>query len=206
MKRKRFRWLLRLTFALLFLFCLWIGMQLWMGVVIKGHYFDRAEEAPEAPVILVLGARAYPDRPSMMLKERLDVAIDLYQAKKAPKIIVSGGSKGEEYNEPRIMSQYLVEAGVAKEDIIQDAGGSNSYRSLYRLRHRYGFQKALLATTAYHLPRCLYLGRALGIDVDGVPSPNHAVYGMPYNYLRESLAQWKAWYNVHISAPEVNLQ
>ena len=62
-------------------------------------------------VIVVLGASVYHDRVSMMLKDRLDRAIDIYNIG-FNKILITGDGIKEDYDETSLMYKYLVESGV----------------------------------------------------------------------------------------------
>ena len=57
----------------------------------------------DADCILVLGAGVRNNKPTPMLNDRLEVAIQLYKDGKASKIIMSGDHGQEDYNEVGIM-------------------------------------------------------------------------------------------------------
>ncbi len=106
------------------------------------------------------------------------------------------------------MEQYLLEQNVPQEAIVKDPRGLNTYASLYRAKHKYGFDSALIVTQNYHLGRSLYLGRRLGLDCYGLGSTD-AVFqpvNIPYNYAREALARIKAFFNAEIQQLEVPLK
>ena len=60
---------------------------------------DEAAQLEEVDCILVLGAGVRPGgKPSLMLKDRLDKALELYNAGVSDKIIVSGDHRENDYN------------------------------------------------------------------------------------------------------------
>lgn len=151
---------------------------------------------------MVMGARVYPNAPSQILAERLDAGISLYRAGKAPKILVSGAQTDANSHEPRIMKQYLLEKGIPAEDILEDDAGINSYHSFLRAKQYWKFSNLIVATTDYHLPRCIFLGNKLGLPTIGFGSPNRFAFNMPYNFMRETLAKLKAVINIYIYSPK----
>src|SRR4051812_7466681 len=73
----------------------------------------------KADVAIVLGSKVETNgTPSPRLKARLERAIELYQAKLFPYVIVSGGTGREGYNEAEVMRGYLMAHGIPFENII----------------------------------------------------------------------------------------
>jgi vancomycin permeability regulator SanA len=72
------------------------------------NYTILPDASIQADAILVLGAYVYPDgRVSDMLSDRLSLAGQLYDQKKAPKIIVSGDHGQTDYDEVNAMKLFL---------------------------------------------------------------------------------------------------
>ena len=125
-------------------------------------------QAPEAPVALVFGARAYESgRLSSMLRDRVETAIDLYQTGTVDLILMSGGVHGT-VDEAQAMRDYAVAHGVPAAAILVDSGGNRTYDSCYRAQETFGIRRALLVTQRFHLPRALFTCEALGISASGV--------------------------------------
>jgi SanA protein len=141
--------------------------------------------------ILVLGAAVRGNTPSKMLQDRLDVAIALYEAGVAPKILLSGDNGQVTYNEVVVMQQYVLEAGVPAEDVFLDYAGFSTYESMYRARDVFLVETAVVVTQKYHLYRALQIGRALGLTVRGVASDQEVYAGQDYRNLREIAARIK---------------
>lgn len=145
--------------------------------------------------ILVLGA-GIQDRetPTPMLRDRLDVGIELYEKGVAPKILLSGDNGQVEHNELHVMLNYVLEAGVPQEDIFCDHAGFSTYDSLYRASSIFGVTKAIVVTQEYHQYRALYIGRVLGIEVKGVAANQEEYMGQFYRDVREFLARVKDFF------------
>ena len=77
---------------------------LWVLAESRGGV-HRIEDAPSAPVALVLGAGLKPDgTPTPFLVGRLEVARALYAAGRVQVILVSGDNRVTTYDEPTAMS------------------------------------------------------------------------------------------------------
>lgn len=159
---------------------------------------------PPKPVALVFGAGYWPNGVlSLILQERLDAAIELYQSGQVEKLLFSGDNSRADYNEPAKMMEYVVAQGVPREDIVLDYAGRRTYDTCYRAREIFQLNAAILVTQAYHLPRALETCGTLGLDVVGYAAnryEHHGTYLIRYR-LREIPALWLAWWDLHIARP-----
>ncbi|MBQ4610107.1 MAG: YdcF family protein [Clostridia bacterium] len=148
--------------------------------------------AGEYDCILVLGAGVWSGgRPSHMLADRLDVAIDAYDAGAAPKLLMSGDHGRKEYDEVNVMKEYAMAAGVPSEDVFMDHAGFSTYESIYRARDVFMAKRVLVVTQEYHLYRALYVARALGLEAEGISADLRPYRGQLRYDLREMLARCK---------------
>lgn len=145
----------------------------------------------DSEYILVLGASVKNNSPSLMLQERLDTAISLYDNNK---IIVSGDGKDDDYDEVKVMQEYLLNHGVMEEDIICDDNGLSTYDSMNNLT----VSKVTIVTQKYHLYRSLYIARRMGIDAYGVSATKVRYNGQTLRDIRECLAIIKDFFKVMI--------
>ncbi len=146
----------------------------------------------DADCILVLGAGIKDkETPSPMLKDRLDVGIELYNLGIAPKLLLSGDNGQVEHNEIHVMLNYAKEAGVPSEDIFCDHAGFSTYDSMYRAGSIFGAERVIVVTQEYHQYRALYIGKKLGLTVCGVASDQRGYFGSTYREVREMLARFK---------------
>ncbi len=146
----------------------------------------------DADCILVLGCKVYSDgRPSPMLRDRLNVAAELYSNGAAPKLLMSGDHGREDYDEVRTMKNYMIDNHVAdSEDIFMDHAGFSTYESMYRARDVFAAKRIIVVSQRYHLYRSLYIAKKLGIEVVGVAAED--IYrGSRIRELREILARDK---------------
>ena len=149
-------------------------------------------------VAIVFGAAAGYGYPSDIFADRLLVAKHLYEEKKIQKILVSGDNKTEDYNEPQAGKKFLLTQGVDPDDIILDYAGFSTHDTCARAKKVFGVKKAYLVTQKFHLPRAIFLCEHFGVESRGVSASLHFYRGKIWNFVRESLAQQKAFYEVFI--------
>jgi SanA protein len=165
-----------------------------------------AGAARPADAVMVLGALVFPDgRVSPMLADRLEVALALYEEGAAEKILLSGDHGQVEYDEVNTMRRYLEERGVPPEDIFMDHAGFDTYDSMYRAREVFQAKRLIIVTQGFHLPRALWIGDRLGLEVQGVVADQRAYYNAAYYEAREMAARVKAFGEVVIRRKPVFL-
>lgn len=141
--------------------------------------------------ILILGAGIVGDKPSPMLKERLDRGIELYNKGIAPIIIMSGDHTRSDHDEVNVMKRYASIAGVPSDDIFMDHAGISTYDSIYRLKEVFSIKKVAIVTQGYHLYRAIYIANALGLDSVGFDAKKKTYSGQFKREIREVLARDK---------------
>ena len=166
---------------------------------------DMKKESVVTPkeAIIVLGAQVKEDgQLSLMLQERLDTGIELYQAGFATKMLMSGDHGRVEYDEVRAMKNYAISKGVPSEDIFMDHAGFSTYETMYRAKAIFEVNDAIVVTQEYHLPRALYNARAIGIEGQGMICDQAEYAGATYRWVREVAARIKDFfYNIVQSEP-----
>ncbi len=169
----------------------------------RGHIVRSPEEAPAAPVAIVLGARVYSSgAPSAMLADRLETAVQLYRSGKVQKLLLSGDHGQTTYDEVNAMLAYVRERGVADEDAFTDHAGFSTYETMYRARDVFQVESALIVTQEFHLPRAVYTARSLGLDAVGVTADLRPYAEEDRLLVRDWLARVKAFVQLHVTKPE----
>jgi vancomycin permeability regulator SanA len=139
---------------------------------------------------MVLGAGIKNNKPSLMLRDRLECAIELYFQNGVP-LLMSGDHSTEDYNEVGVMKAYAEEQGVPSEDILLDPEGYSTYESIFNALKNHGVEKIVIVTQEYHLYRALYIAKALGIEAYGVHADLRTYRGQVYRDVREHFARFK---------------
>ncbi len=141
--------------------------------------------------IIVLGAQVRTTGPSVVLRYRLDTAIDYLNANPTTKCIVSGG---QGYNEPTSeaqgMKDYMVAAGISEDRIIMESESTTTIENIL-------FSKAILeridpdyesvgiVTNNFHAYRGMQIAKTQGLrNVCAVSAPSHPRF-LANNVLRE---------------------
>jgi SanA protein len=161
------------------------------------------ESVPPARAAVVFGAGLTAGgRPTTVLKDRVATAVELYQAGKVEKVLMSGDNRFIDYNEPGAMKSYALELGMPEEDIVLDYAGRRTYDTCYRAGAIFQLQEAILVTQSFHLPRALYTCSSLGLPTVGVAADRRPYRDEGFWKVREVLASLIAVIQVHITRPE----
>lgn len=128
--------------------------------------FQGLEDTGEsADCIIVLGS-------VKAAKYRVPVAVDIYKAGRAGKLMLCGGKLRDfpvgQCSEAEHMRQSALELGVAAEDILLENSSQNTVENilyaLIELQKAFSLnrvRKVILVTTAYHMRRSLAIARYL---------------------------------------------
>ena len=192
-KKRLLRTLLCALALLLLLSLLPLGI---VSLCARGRVLDEASAVlPEADCILVLGAGLLPDgSPGPMLLERIETGVRLYQAGRAPKLLMSGDHGTPGHDEVNAMKDAALAAGVPSADVFMDHAGFCTYDSIYRAKAVFGAERVIIVTQAYHLPRALYIARRMGLEAVGAVCDTRRWPGQVYRDIRELLARDKDFY------------
>lgn len=152
---------------------------------------EDSKKLEDVDCILILGAQVMSDKPSEILADRLKQGLELYKNGVAEKIIVSGDHGRTDYDEVRVMKDFLISNGVPSENIFMDHAGFSTYDSMYRAKNIFKVERLVVVTQEYHLYRAVYSGNKLGMDAYGVRSDLHQYGGQEKREVREILARNK---------------
>ncbi len=177
--------------------------RLWMMTAYQKFTFT-AEDVPPQKVAIVFGARVMENGYlSSMLYDRVETAVQLYQAGKVQKLLMSGDNPTVYYDEPTAMMNYAIARGVSAEDIQPDFAGRRTYDTCYRAKAIFQLDEVILVTQNFHLSRALFTCRALGIDAVGVPADlqPYGIRSLAWSQAREILASARAFPDVILRHP-----
>jgi SanA protein len=150
-----------------------------------------------ADCALVLGARVYPNGDvSQILEDRLETALELYRAGRVSRILVSGDHGKSSYDEVNTMRKWLEARGVAPGDVFLDHAGFDTYSSMVRARDVFRARSVIVVTQRFHLPRALYIARALGLEADGAAADRRLYRGAIWYEAREVASRTRAFVDV----------
>lgn len=204
MLRRLIRTVIKMSLSLIALAVFLLGAaRLVMEIAARSRIY-LPDQAPARRIAIVFGAGLWQDgSPTPVLRDRVATAVDLYQAGKVEKLLMSGDNRFVHYNEPAAMRDYALGLGVPSEDIVLDYAGRRTYDTCYRAKEIFGVDQAILVTQRFHLARALYICQVLGVDALGVPADRRAYSrrALIYWNAREFIAAFSALWDVHIIQP-----
>lgn len=154
---------------------------LWAGGRLEQIYpYAPAQELPAAQAIVVLGGHTAGGRLNWFQPYDRDTAFTrtaaaalLYQAERAPLILVSGAALEGSQSEAEFMAGNLRKKGVPAEALIVEKDSNNTYENaLYsaRLLKQQNISRVLLVTSALHMPRAMAVFSKQGLTPIAAPS------------------------------------
>lgn len=201
MKKKRKKIIKIIIVSLIILGIISVGGVFGINAYVKhvgGKNIISAEDAAKLEgydCIMVLGCGVRDDgSPSAMLLDRLICGVDLYKAKAAPKLLMTGDHGSKAYDEVNVMKNYAIDNGVPSRDVFMDHAGFSTYESIYRARDIFKVKKMVIVTQEYHLYRALYIACQLGIEAKGVACDRYIYEGQTMREIREILARDKDFF------------
>lgn len=156
----------------------------------QGKIEDELSRCGSEPVGIVFGTshwtRSGARNPHF--EGRMGAAAHLIHLGRVDHLLISGDNSTRYYNEPVTMWRDLRGRDVRDADMTLDYAGFSTFDTLARARDVFGVERALLITQDWHLPRALFIGEALGLEVTGCAAPERAVAGL----WRLKLREWAA--------------
>jgi SanA protein len=155
------------------------GSNAWVARAAEGRTYASVSSVPARSVAIVPGARVVNGKPFVHLQARLQMALSLYQAGRVKTILVSGNETAESA-EVKAMTDWLLERGVARKDILADAGGSRTRETMNRAAAVFDVHDAVICTQDVNVERSVYLARRAGIDALAVGAPSSLAHSARY--------------------------
>lgn len=160
-------------------------VQIWL----RGHEHSSAS----AQAILVFGTTEDDGTPSAELTVRLDHALALYRAGRAPLIAVTGGKRpGDVFTEGGVSATFLERHGVPAADILVGSGSDTwqNVATVLPLLAKHHVRTVLTVTDPFHEYRAMAIAAAQGLvpypsPVSDSPTAHFALWRY---YLKETLA------------------
>lgn len=165
----------------------WMGGQL-MGALEASYPPVPVAELPQADAIVLLGGgvRARVDEHSLgnlnRWGDRILYAAVLYQAGKAPRIVVTGGGRENGDTEAELMRDILNYMGVPEQAVVLETASTTTYdnaRFTVPILRENNWEKVLLVTSAFHMRRSEALFKAQGMTVTVAPTDHQTAPVLP---------------------------
>lgn len=145
---------------------------------------------------VILGAALWNEQPSPALKERLDYAIELYEAGMVDYLILSGGKPHYDrgLSEAEGMEHYLVAAGIPQDKLLLETQSRDTYENLTfseRVAKKHDLTSIMIITHNYHTKRAEDIAVYIGMKHVQTAGVKTTVLNESYHYTREMLAYTK---------------
>ncbi len=186
----------RISFLVLILLVVFFGINYFVKYTANKKCYKNLNNIPPCEVGIVLGAGVFGKTPSKYLEDRLYAAVDLYKNGKVQKLLLTGDNGNKYYNELIAMKLYCTKHGVDTAKIYLDYAGFDTYSSLYRAKHIFNVEKAIIVSQNYHIDRAVFTGNRLGIDCYGFAADKGYYNNYRKNVVREYVAVVKSVFDL----------
>ncbi len=128
--------------------------------------------------VIVLGAAVVaPGVPGPALIRRLEHGVTTFRRTAAAYLVLSGGIVAHPPTEAEVMRRLALQRGVHEAALVLEDRARNTFENaLYcgRIIRERGWQRLIVVTDGWHLPRALYVFRRLGLTTGGAGVPRPA--------------------------------
>ena len=172
-----------------------------LGIVLTG---SRDSVRGDPRIMIILGCQVKPWGPSILLQDRLDKALEYFEAHPDTVIVTSGAQGADEPStEAAAMRDYLVERGVPAEQILLEERSTNTLENiLYSLdvlaEHGYDVTADIaVVSNGFHLARVRMIwGRVCGgtYSLSTLAAQSSHMPSRLKMYVREPLALVKSFF------------
>ena len=167
--RRRPAWLLVLLAAVLI--CA-LGFAVLEIVVLAGGRTAVAEGEDAPQVMVIFGCKVNPDGPSVLLRDRLDTALDYLEDYPELTVVVTGGKGDDEHqSEAQAMYDYLTAHGVDPGHIVLEDQSRNTWQNVNNTLALFragevpeGTDSVVLVSSDFHLTRIRMLWQRAAVD------------------------------------------
>jgi len=178
-----------------YLVCLSVGVAFFIilqALIISGSRTDDVE----ADCLIVLGAGLRNGAPSLILRRRLNAAVDYLQERGDIPVIVTGGlGRGQTVTEAEAMFRYLRDRGVSEDLILKEDRSTSTRENLafsVTLMQENGLDtentKVAVVTNEFHLYRAKLIAGKQGLDAVGISADTPGLYLRILYFCREAFA------------------
>jgi len=148
---------------------------------------------------VVLGAAVWGgNRPSPILRERINKAFEIYEKKYAPKIVLTGGGAPNELSEGDVSKNELIKYGVDKGSLIVEDKSNSTFEQIMYVRdnlyRKNNWTRIILVSDNYHLFRSSEICKFNNMNVDCFSTDTpHTPEGALSFCLKETIAVIFYW-------------
>ena len=148
---------------------------------------------------VILGAAVWGgNRPSPVLRERINKGFEVYQKKYIPKLILTGGGSPNELTEAEVSKNELIKYGVDPKNLIVEAKSNSTNEQIKFVRdkfyRKFNYQKIIVISDNFHLFRSKEICKFNNINADAFSSDTPLSTESYINFcIKESFAVLIFW-------------
>lgn len=159
------------------------------GIAIVRSMGGRGE--PGGETLIVLGTTVNGTEPSLMLKQRLDAAVEYLNTYPDARCIVTGG-KGDEHNlsEAQCMYNYLTAAGIDAGRITMEDRATTTVENLRNVRSMLDTNEVDILSSDFHLYRAGLIAKDAEFIPTLIPAKTEPLTLLAPWFLREIFAYY----------------
>lgn len=153
----------------------------------------------KANAAVILGAAVWGgNRPSPVLKERIDKGFEIYQKGLVDKIVITGGGSPNELTEGEVSKNVLLKYGVVPDDLFLENESNSTIEQIQFVRdslfYSNNWDRIILISDNFHLPRAVEICDFNNISADCISSDREiSSFGTISYCFKESLALIIFW-------------
>jgi len=165
------------------------------GTAVSVYTYAQKDETKPADAAIVLGAAVFGNRPSPVLRERINHSITLYEQGIVSTIIFTGGvGSNDTLSEAQVSANYAMAQGIPADAILLENQSTTTRENLLfaqELAEVHNLHTFLIVSTPFHMKRAMSLANDLGMTA--FTSPTHTTQWInrltkSRAYLREVVA------------------
>lgn len=139
--------------------------------------FSKENHLVTTDAAIVLGAAVWDNKPSPVLKERINHSIWLYENGYVKKLIFTGGKgDGSKYAESEVARNYAIKNNVKQEDILIENESRVTEENLkyaYKIASEQNLKTFTIVSDPLHMKRAILLAKESGMEeVYSSPTPS----------------------------------
>lgn len=191
--------LVRSVMIFLVLFILFTSTTFLSILNFKDDSESYSQNSRKADAGVILGAAVWGgNRPSPVLKERINKGFEIYQKNIVPKLVITGGGSPNELTEGEVSKNVLLKYGVSPEDLILENSSSSTIEQIHFLRDSLyaarNWKKIILISDNFHLLRAKEISDFNGVNSDCISSDKELTASATVSFcLKESFALIVFW-------------
>lgn len=147
----------------------------------------------------ILGAAVWGgNRPSPVLKDRINKGYEIYSKGIIPKIVITGGGSPNELTEGEVSKNVLIKYGVPEKNLFLENSSSSTIEQIHFIRdslyHKMNWDRIILISDNFHLKRAYEICSFNNINADCISSDKVlTAEGSALFCLKESFALIVFW-------------